>query len=285
MQTPSVTLIANPIEIYQNGSSIISWSSIHTNYCTASGAWSGTKGTSGSETVSPPQTSTYSITCTGQNGSAVDSEIVTVRTSLQGNGIIIKTARNITLNQTGFSGFIEAQGNDTVEFEIRVQNTTSGMATIVVRDTLPSALYYIVQSTKVNGVGTTDGIATVNGLVLPNIASNEEKIITFRAGVFANPTQGLIVNEASATVNNAATHTSSANIQIRSRATVLGAASVVTGPPYYWPWLAAVSFIAAMGLYFGLFRVRFAGVASLGSALSDMRLQWYAWRIRRRENL
>jgi hypothetical protein len=60
------------------GSSTLSWSSTNATSCTASGAWSGTKSTSGSQSVSPSSTSTYTLTCTGAGGSASDSATVTV---------------------------------------------------------------------------------------------------------------------------------------------------------------------------------------------------------------
>ena len=135
-----------------------------------------------------------------------------------------------------------------------------------------------------NGIGTVDGIATQSGLVLPNVLPHEEKIITFRAGVLVDATERTIVNDASATIQSAQVYTSRATIYIRNRGTVLGAATVVTGPEDFLPWLLGGTFLAAIGLYFGLFRYRYAGAASLSSAWSDMRLQWHAWRIRRREN-
>ncbi|HEX5429453.1 MAG TPA: dockerin type I repeat-containing protein, partial [Patescibacteria group bacterium] len=46
--------------------------------CTASNAWSGTKATSGSQSVSPASTSTYTLTCTGSGGSGNASISVTV---------------------------------------------------------------------------------------------------------------------------------------------------------------------------------------------------------------
>jgi uncharacterized repeat protein (TIGR01451 family) len=76
---PSVNLTANPSSVAYGGSSTLSWNSTNATSCTASGAWSGTKPTSGTfYTGNLTSTKTYNITCTGAGGSAVDSVTVTV---------------------------------------------------------------------------------------------------------------------------------------------------------------------------------------------------------------
>jgi chitinase len=57
---------------------MLSWSSNNTISCFASGGWSGNKSLSGSETVSPPATTTYWLTCQGPGGSVTQSVTVTV---------------------------------------------------------------------------------------------------------------------------------------------------------------------------------------------------------------
>lgn len=75
---PTVNLTANPFSIRQGETSILSWISTNAASCSASGGWSGTKATGGSESVSPSSTRTFTIICTGPGGSASDSEVVTV---------------------------------------------------------------------------------------------------------------------------------------------------------------------------------------------------------------
>lgn len=76
---PQVTLSASPGTIDSVQSSTISWSSSNTSSCSASDAWSGSKALSGSESVTPSQTSTYTLTCAGSfGGSASKSVSVTV---------------------------------------------------------------------------------------------------------------------------------------------------------------------------------------------------------------
>jgi PKD repeat protein len=76
--TPSLTFSANPTTIISGSSSLLTWSSTNTTSCVASNSWTGAHATSGSETVSPTITSTYTLTCTGPGGTDDKSVTVTV---------------------------------------------------------------------------------------------------------------------------------------------------------------------------------------------------------------
>jgi hypothetical protein len=75
---PTVSLSASPTSVAAGGSSTLTWSSTNATSCTASGGWSGDKATSGSQSVSPAATTTYTLGCTGPGGSAQASATVTV---------------------------------------------------------------------------------------------------------------------------------------------------------------------------------------------------------------
>ena len=75
---PTVSLSATPASIVSGDSVSLSWSSTDATSCTASGAWNGTQPTSGTLSVSPSGTGTYTLSCTGPGGSASDSATVTV---------------------------------------------------------------------------------------------------------------------------------------------------------------------------------------------------------------
>jgi len=76
---PTISLSANPTTLTMNGSTTINWSSKHASDCTASGDWSGSKATSGSQTISVLTTdSTFNLSCSGAGGNASDSVSVTV---------------------------------------------------------------------------------------------------------------------------------------------------------------------------------------------------------------
>lgn len=75
----SVNLSVAPNNITLGQSSILAWSTAGATSCSASGGWSGTQNTYGSITISPANTTTYSITCFGSNGqSLTDSETIMV---------------------------------------------------------------------------------------------------------------------------------------------------------------------------------------------------------------
>jgi subtilisin family serine protease len=67
---PTVTLDASSITV--NGSSTITWSSVNTTGCTASGSWSGALLSSGTQTLMPTAagTDTYTVTCANSTGSS-----------------------------------------------------------------------------------------------------------------------------------------------------------------------------------------------------------------------
>lgn len=74
---PTLTFTADPSDINEGESSTLEWSTNATS-CTASLGWSGAKATSGDETVSPDETTTYTLSCSGPGGSVSESVTVTV---------------------------------------------------------------------------------------------------------------------------------------------------------------------------------------------------------------
>jgi hypothetical protein len=76
--TASVSLSAAPATISSGSASTLTWSSTGMTSCTASGGWSGAKGTSGTATVSPLSTTTYTLTCSGVGATKAASATVTV---------------------------------------------------------------------------------------------------------------------------------------------------------------------------------------------------------------
>lgn len=76
---PTVDLNANPHVINQGQSAILTWTSHNATTCIASGGWSGNRPLSGTETVTPTVTTSFSIQCSNQFGSAFDSDTVSVR--------------------------------------------------------------------------------------------------------------------------------------------------------------------------------------------------------------
>lgn len=80
---PTVNLLANgtdgSVTISSGSSATLSWTTTGATSCTASGGWSGSRPTSGSEdTGSLSSSTTYTLTCDGPGGTAVDTVNVNV---------------------------------------------------------------------------------------------------------------------------------------------------------------------------------------------------------------
>jgi len=70
---PTVTLTASPSSVARGGSITLSWSSTDANSCTASDNWSDSKATSGAQTMTLNDPATFTLSCSGNGGSASDS--------------------------------------------------------------------------------------------------------------------------------------------------------------------------------------------------------------------
>jgi len=95
---PTVTLSASPTAITSCSSSTLTWSSTNATSCTASGGWTGTEATSGTESVDPTNTTAYTLACTGSGGSASATATVTVTGS---SGLAISISGNHFVNANG----------------------------------------------------------------------------------------------------------------------------------------------------------------------------------------
>jgi hypothetical protein len=75
----TISLSSNIASVANNGSITLSWSSGNADSCTASGDWSGSKITSGSQTISSiTSNSSYVLNCTGTSGTSNDTVNITV---------------------------------------------------------------------------------------------------------------------------------------------------------------------------------------------------------------
>ncbi|MDP9065174.1 MAG: hypothetical protein M3O06_04825, partial [Pseudomonadota bacterium] len=75
----SVDISASPATITAGNTSKLSWSAKNATGCTATGGWSGSKGTSGSAVIAPNSTTTYVLSCAGAGGTGHASIAVSVR--------------------------------------------------------------------------------------------------------------------------------------------------------------------------------------------------------------
>jgi uncharacterized repeat protein (TIGR01451 family) len=297
----SVSLGTNPSTIAPGGSAVLSWVTSGVNSCRATGGWSGNKPTSGSEVVSPSLSTSYTLACTNSSFWVADCKTVSVvsssqitsssqttqTTNLQTNHGIAKVqfsklARNVTLGQIGFASIIEAQGNDVLEFQIRVRNTSSNQIPVTVRDLLPSELFYTTGSTKINGSPMGEGIVSSGGIFLGMINPGEEKTVLLRATILAGAGEKAVPNQV-LVIADATSQTGTATIQIRNRSgKVLGAGTVVTGPEDSILFMLGLGLAGALIAYVIAFKYRF-GRKSLLSLVADAQFSTTIHAIKKKE--
>jgi hypothetical protein len=100
---PTVNLSANPTSVASGGSSTLTWSSTNATSCTASGGWSGTKQTSGNQTINGlMSTTSFTLRCTGGGGSTSRSVTVNV-SAAPGAPTLTLTANPDTVSPNGSS--------------------------------------------------------------------------------------------------------------------------------------------------------------------------------------
>jgi hypothetical protein len=75
---PTISLSANPTSVSSGGTTTLNWSTAYATSCVASGGWSGSKPTSGSQTTAAlSSTSTFTLSCTGTGGTNTSAVTVT----------------------------------------------------------------------------------------------------------------------------------------------------------------------------------------------------------------
>lgn len=78
----------------------LSWTTTDATACTASGAWSGSKPLTGSESVTVSMTSTFTLTCTGPGGTGSDSVTVNLSSDPDPVAPVISNIRVTDITQT-----------------------------------------------------------------------------------------------------------------------------------------------------------------------------------------
>ena len=75
---PTLSIVISQTSVASGQSAALTWNASNATSCTASGGWSGAKSVSGTETVVPTASVTYTLACTGAGGSISKSVSVTV---------------------------------------------------------------------------------------------------------------------------------------------------------------------------------------------------------------
>lgn len=227
---PTLELRANGVRssvvIPYNTSANLTWTSNNADSCVASGAWSGTKAVSGSQSTGNLTSSrTYTLTCTGPGGSTSDSVRVSVGSDVSYEFSVNKTIRNLSRG-TAYSNAVYAEPGEVLVVGIVVQAGSDLVSDVVVKDTLPGGLIY-QGDLRVDNVLTSGNILT--GLNLGTLDAGQKKTVTFRADVASAGNfafgQTELVNVASASSGNVS-RSDDARVLV-TRAAVAGIATKV----------------------------------------------------------
>lgn len=103
---PTVSVSAQPNSVSQGGISTLTWTSTNASSCQASGNWSGSKATSGSEQVGPlSQSAQFTLECSGAGGTAQAIANITVQVpaptvTLNGSVSAVRSGTTATLSWT-----------------------------------------------------------------------------------------------------------------------------------------------------------------------------------------
>ncbi len=116
---PVITLTATPSSVPAGGTTNIAYMATNATSCVASGAWTGSRDTSGNMTVTVPATAgsyTYTLTCTGASGQQTAQSVTVLVTSTGGGNPGDVTGGDLIPNDgttptTVFDGGTQLPGN------------------------------------------------------------------------------------------------------------------------------------------------------------------------------
>lgn len=151
VSTPTASLSASPSTISQGSSSALTWSSTNATSCAGTGFSTG-NATSGTVSVSPSSTTTYSVTCTGTGGTSpqaskqviVTSTVAAPVTTVSTSPSSIQTGESVTITWSSTNAsYCSSSQFDT-------EGATSGSVTL----TPSSTTTYTVTCTGTTGTGS-----------------------------------------------------------------------------------------------------------------------------------
>jgi len=181
---PTVTLSASPTSVSAGQSSTLTWASTNATSCSASGAWNGDPGLSGSKSTGAlNQTSIYTLACTGAGGT---SQPVTATVTVSAPQV--PPAPTIYFNppSQGYSV------GSTITLDVRENSGTAGVNAVQANFSYPANLLTFVSADGSSSGFTTQAQSTgANGQV------------TLARGVIGNLTGDQLISKVTFTVSGA----------------------------------------------------------------------------------
>ena len=177
---PTVAITASPVSITAGYSSTLSWNTTDADTCTAYDGWRGSIDTSGSQSVSPTTTTTYTLTCDGVGGSATTSATVSV-TPQQTDTTTPSTPANLassitTHNSTALSWDASSDNVGVASYHVYkdgILETTTTDTLATVNGLSPSTTYSFTVSTQDAAGNTSNRSSPVSITTLPDPIDGE----------------------------------------------------------------------------------------------------------------
>ncbi len=147
---PTASLSASPSTVTANATATLSWSSTNAVSCSAS--WTASTATSGSQIVTVPSTTTYSITCTDGVTPVVAQTTITVSGGVGGGFCTLPTITSSLI----------ASSTQNIAFSyIITTNSTSTPIFTADLTSLPTGLSFIPATGTISGTPTTVGVYNI----------------------------------------------------------------------------------------------------------------------------
>ncbi len=232
----TATLAANPTNIIFGQSTMLTWSSMNSSGCTASGDWSGAKSTNGLESQTPTSTGqkSYNLVCAGTAGPA--STLATVMVNAPPIAISFVTPQNGATVSGNVTVTVAASGGVGVtEVDLYKDGVSLGVAR-----TVPYSFSW--DTTK-----ETNGPHTLAAIAWDAARANASRGITVTVtGGITPPTPpapivvSFVTPRANATVSGSVPITVTASSSDPVTGVYLyidgGLVSSIQTPPYTWSW-------------------------------------------------
>ena len=157
---PVVTFKASPSSVSSGSSTTLSWSATNATSCTASGAWSGAKAVSGSQSTGAlSANATYGLVCSGTGGSANQSVTVSVTPAAPA---VTLTAKPSTVNRGATSMLTWSSSNDSACTASGGWSGSMGTSGSRATAALTATTKYMLTCTGAGGTATQAATVTVS---------------------------------------------------------------------------------------------------------------------------
>lgn len=165
---PTISLTSSSTTIVYNGSATLSWSTVNATSCTAGGAWSGEKTTSGTQTLAALITSgTYTLSCSGAGGSSSQSVTFTVQAAV--SPTVTLTASPLSVAYSGSSTLSWSSSNATSCVASGAWSGNKATSGTQILSALTTSGTYTLSCSGAGGSNSQSVTLTVQAAVAPTV--------------------------------------------------------------------------------------------------------------------